>query len=59
MSPGCDNSYTIRHVKRMAGNPNKAMQAAYRGLVTGSGSNLDWNGTVRILPDRLDEPLTG
>ena len=29
MSPGCDNSYTIRHVKRMAGNPNKAMQAAY------------------------------
>jgi protein gp37 len=41
----------------MAGNPNKAMQAAYRGLVTGVPGNLDWNGTVRVLPNRLDEPL--
>ena len=57
MSPGCANCYALRHVKRMAGNPNRAMQAAYQGLVTGSGSNLDWNGTVRTLPDRLDEPL--
>ena len=57
MSPGCANCYAIRNAKRMAGNPNKAMQAAYQGLVTGSGSNLDWNGTVRTQPDRLDEPL--
>ena len=57
MSPGCANCYALRHVKRMAGNPNKAMQAAYQGLVTGSGSNLDWNGTVRTLPDRLEQPL--
>ena len=41
----------------MAGNPNKAMQAAYQGLVVGTPGNLDWNGTVRTLPDRLDEPL--
>ena len=57
MSPGCDNCYAIRNAKRMAGNPHPAVQAAYRGLVTGSGSNLDWNGTVRTLPDRLDAPL--
>ena len=25
MSPGCANCYALRHVKRMAGNPNKAM----------------------------------
>ena len=41
----------------MAGNPNPAMQAAYQGLVTGTAGNLDWNGTVRILPDRLEQPL--
>ena len=57
MSPGCVNCYALRHVKRMAGNPNPAMRAAYQGLVAGSGSNLDWNGTVRILPDRLEQPL--
>ena len=53
ISPGCRNCYAIRNAKRMAGNPNKAMQAAYQGLVTGTPGNLDWNGTVRTLPDRL------
>jgi len=57
MGPGCDRCYAIRHVKRMAGNPNKAMQTAYQGLVTGTPGNLDWNGTVRTLPDRLEQPL--
>ncbi len=57
MSPGCANCYAIRNAKRMAGNPHPAVQAAYQGLVTGSGSNLDWNGTVRTLPDRLEQPL--
>ena len=57
MSRGCDNCYAVRHAKRMAGNPNKAMQAAYQGLVTGTPGNLDWNGTVRTLPDRLEQPL--
>ena len=57
ISPGCRNCYAIRNAKRMAGNPNKAMQAAYQGLVTGTPGNLDWNGMVRTLPDRLDEPL--
>lgn len=57
MSPGCANCYAIRNAKRMAGNPNEAMQAAYRGLVAGTPGNLDWNGTVRILPDRLEQPL--
>lgn len=56
-SPGCGKCYAIRHAKRMAGNPNAAMKAAYQGLVTGTAGNLDWNGTVRTLPDRLDEPL--
>ena len=57
VSPGCANCYAIRNAKRMAGNPNAAMQAAYRGLVTGAAGNLDWSGTVRTLPERLDEPL--
>ena len=57
ISPGCRGCYAIRHAKRMAGNPNKAMQAAYQGLVVGTPGNLDWNGVVRTLPDRLDEPL--
>ena len=57
ISPGCRTCYAIRNAKRMAGNPNPAMQAAYQGLVTGTPGNLDWNGTVRALPDRLDDPL--
>ena len=57
MSPGCGKCYAIRNAKRMAGNPNPAMRAAYQGLVTGTPGNLDWNGTVRTLPDRLDGPL--
>ena len=57
VSSGCKNCYAIRHAKRMAGNPNPSMQAAYRGLVTGATGILDWNGTVRILPDRLEQPL--
>ena len=57
MSQGCGKCYGVRHAKRMAGNPNAAMQAAYRGLVTGTPGNLDWNGVVRTLPDRLEQPL--
>ena len=57
ISPGCRGCYAVRNAKRMAGNPNPSMQAAYQGLVTGTPGNLDWNGTVRTLPDRLEQPL--
>lgn len=57
ISPGCKNCYAVRNAKQMAGNTNANMQAAYQGLVVGTPGNLDWNGVVRSLPDRLDEPL--
>lgn len=46
ISPGCDNCYA-------AGVASRQMQPAHEGLTIGR----KWNGTVRTLPDRLDEPL--
>jgi protein gp37 len=46
VSPGCDICYAAVVASRQ-------MQPAHRGLTIGR----QWNGTVRLLPERLDEPL--
>lgn len=61
VSPGCDNCYAISMSHRIeaTGNP------AYEGLTTRvydhAGAFMtretDWTGTIRCLPERLDQPL--
>lgn len=46
LSPGCDHCYAATVASRQ-------MQPAHVGLTVGR----KWNDTVRLLPERLDEPL--
>lgn len=54
-TPGCDNCYAITAAHRMRNHPNPAVQRVYAGLTTPDGG--DWTGTLRVLDDRLDQPL--
>jgi len=54
VSQGCKNCYAMRHAQRLAANPNPKVSNAYSGLVNGHG---DWTGLVRLLPERLSQPL--
>lgn len=68
ISPGCKNCYAIRHVHRMAGNPNPKIRAANEGLTVLNGSfsisasqkanrgTPNWTGKVRLIPERLEIP---
>lgn len=56
-SEGCQNCYAIRHVRRMGGNPNAAIRRANEGLAVNRDGCLNWSGEVRLLPDRLEQPL--
>lgn len=49
VSPGCDNCYAISMSRRIEATGNEA----YRGITTGD----DWTGLVRLVPERLDQPL--
>ncbi len=52
VSPGCDNCYAAREASgRLAANP------ATRGIYAGLAEDGRFNGTVRLLPDRLDQPI--
>jgi len=55
VSAGCDNCYAVRVSHRL----ESMDQKAYAGLtrVNGKGQR-HFNGTVRTLPERLNEPLT-
>lgn len=57
VSKGCRNCYAIRHAHRMASNPNPLVWLTYTELTVKQDGDLDWTGTVRCLPDRLQEPL--
>lgn len=57
ISPGCKNCYAIRHVHRMAGNPNPKIRAANEGLTVIQGGEPNWTGKVRLIPERLEIPL--
>lgn len=51
VSPGCDHCYAI-------GVAHRAMQPAHVGLtIKRPGEPIDWTGTVRIMPERLGQPL--
>jgi len=55
-SVGCDHCYAVRTAHRLAGNPNRAVQAAYRGLTHKTAyGDLEWTGTVRFRPEELEK----
>lgn len=57
-SPGCANCYALKDVWRMGHNKNPRIFAANQGLVRKlTNQKLDWTGSCRVLPDRMDEPL--
>src|SRR5262249_58240373 len=57
VSPGCDNCYAIRDGRRLGHNPNPRVHEIYEGLVRYQNARLNWTGTVREVPERLNDPL--
>lgn len=57
IGPDCANCYAIREVHRMAHNPNPLIKVANQGLTVVNGSGVNWSGIVRVIPERLDQPL--
>ena len=57
VSEGCANCYGVRHVRRMGGHPNAAIRRANEGLAVNRDGVLGWSGEVRLLPDRLEQPI--
>jgi protein gp37 len=57
VSPGCYGCFAMKDARRMEGNPNPKISSVYSGLVTKQNNGmLNWTGTVRTLPERLDWP---
>lgn len=50
VSRGCDHCYAVKHTRRLAGK-----LPVYQGLV--NPGKKHFNGTVRTLPERLEQPL--
>ena len=57
VSEGCRNCYAIRGAHRLAGNPNPKIRSVYEGLTVIQNGAPNWTGTVRLIPERLEEPL--
>ena len=57
VSAGCYDCYAMRDARRMGNNPNSKISTVYNGLVVQQRNGLlNWTGTVRELPERLDWP---
>lgn len=57
-STDCKFCYAKREAHRLAGNPNPKIQLAYEGLTKRVGDVTKWTGVVRLLEDRLTQPLS-
>lgn len=58
VSPGCAHCYAVKEVRRLAGNPHPKIRADFADLVEHRrNGQLDWTGRVRLLADRLRQPL--
>ena len=56
VSPGCLNCYAVSMSHRLASIPQ--VSGTYHGLtMRHANGQLDWTGSVRCLPERLDIPL--
>jgi protein gp37 len=57
ISAGCANCYAIRHVHRMAGNPNPKIADATSWLTVLENGQSNWTGKIRLIENRLLDPL--
>lgn len=58
VSPGCENCYAERQAIRMAGfERSRELEAPYKGLVERSPKGPRWTGKIRLVPEKLEEPL--
>jgi|GEM_PF-5753181 len=59
VSKGCYGCYAMRDARRMENNPNPKVSSVYSGLVIRQNNGiLNWTGTVKTLPERLNDPAT-
>jgi len=59
VSKGCYGCYAMRDARRMENNPNPKVSSVYSGLVIRQKNGiLNWTGTVKTLPERLNDPAT-
>jgi protein gp37 len=56
-SEGCAHCWAVRDAIRLAGNPNKKISSVYAGLTKEYSDGPHWTGEVRLLRDRLRQPL--
>ncbi len=57
VSSGCYGCYAMRDARRMERNPNPKISDIYSGLVIKQANGiLNWTGTVKTLPERLNDP---
>jgi protein gp37 len=57
-SGGCRNCWAAKTCHRLAGNPTGNLRETYGGLTRKTrDGRIIFNGTVRMLPDRLGQPL--
>jgi len=57
VSAGCDHCYAIREAHRLASNPHPTIGARYQGLTRVVNGRPNWTGMVRLVRERLDQPL--
>jgi protein gp37 len=64
VSPGCYNCYAIREAARHAGTHRTTYKehlppkpGPYAGLVKKKHDRMDWTGEVRLVSERLEDPL--
>lgn len=57
VSSGCAHCYAVREVHRLAHNAHPQIARDFAALVERhSNGQLDWTGTVRLIPGRLTQP---
>lgn len=52
VSAGCDNCYAMHTARRFDN-----QYGTYKGLTRIGSRGVDWSGVVRLVPEKLDEPL--
>lgn len=57
VSEGCKNCYAMRDAYRLSHAVHPKTQAAYEGLTVMQSGKPQWTNWLRMLPERLDQPL--